>query len=569
MSTTYKRALWAWGGLLALLLCLVWLPLTLLGQIIAIVVVLLVVVIGWRRAGRVNAHVMEATADLPPEHFRHPVVAVCGDGVDALFGLANVRETPQGCYLRLPPELRLVDFVDSMLAQRAGWSEQISILRVINPQQQSDAAVLAGQMREFCYQVSRVSKLCGRDTPVLFTSYLAIANTHQPDELWFEWLAGQAESSIGIGRSAPRALADWLAANRSDEDETQRAERFQCAVTVKSWREWMAEFVLPHCQRQEHSAPACRPVAIALSPVAALPASAGNHSLWQQWLASKTTLGDGANGEMTDAETNSILAFPDRLLRLLPQQSGFTPLRRTQAWGIGLFTLAAVAALGSSAWHNRQLLRQVSDDIQRYNAIRMTDYVAKKHAVDVLIQDEVLLDNNYRQGVPLRMGLGLYPGERLRQPLLATIATYLPPPPEKVQEKAKVVIPKAVRLDSLSLFDTNSAKLKAGSTKVLVSALVDIKAQPGWLIVIAGHTDSTGNPQRNVTLSQARAEAVRDWMRSMGDIPMTCFAVQGYGASQPIASNETDVGRAANRRVDIRLVPEAGACKLPAKASDF
>ncbi|EOB9805747.1 OmpA family protein, partial [Salmonella enterica subsp. enterica serovar Bareilly] len=86
-----------------------------------------------------------------------------------------------------------------------------------------------------------------------------------------------------------------------------------------------------------------------------------------------------------------------------------------------------------------------------------TDYVAKKHAVDVLIQDEVLLDNNYRQGVPLRMGLGLYPGERLRQPLLATIATYLPPPPEKVQEKAKVVIPKAVRLDSLSLFDTNSA----------------------------------------------------------------------------------------------------------------
>ena len=40
MSTTYKRALWAWGGLLALLLCLVWLPLTLLGQIIAIVVVL-------------------------------------------------------------------------------------------------------------------------------------------------------------------------------------------------------------------------------------------------------------------------------------------------------------------------------------------------------------------------------------------------------------------------------------------------------------------------------------------------------------------------------------------------
>lgn len=199
----------------------------------------------------------------------------------------------------------------------------------------------------------------------------------------------------------------------------------------------------------------------------------------------------------------------------------------------------------------------------------MTDFIPKKQAVDVLIQDEIQLDNHYRQGVPLRMGLGLYPGERLRQPLLTTIATYVPPPPEKVEQKAKVVIPKAVRLDSLSLFDTNSAKLKSGSTKVLVTALVDIKAQPGWLIVIAGHTDATGNAQRNLALSQARAEAVRDWMRSMGDIPVTCFAVQGYGASQPIASNETDAGRAANRRVDIRLVPEAGACKLPAKASDF
>ena len=154
------------------------------------------------------------------------------------------RTRPQGKWAR-----RKLTAVSCEL-KRGGQGEQISILRVINPQQQSDAAVLAGQMREFCYQVSRVSKLCGRDTPVLFTSYLAIANAHQPDELWFEWLAGQAESSVGIGRSAPRALADWLAANRSDEGDTLRAERFRCAVTVKSWREWMAEFVLPHCQRQ-------------------------------------------------------------------------------------------------------------------------------------------------------------------------------------------------------------------------------------------------------------------------------------------------------------------------------
>ncbi|EPN29324.1 OmpA/MotB domain-containing protein, partial [Pseudomonas syringae pv. actinidiae ICMP 19096] len=112
------------------------------------------------------------------------------------------------------------------------------------------------------------------------------------------------------------------------------------------------------------------------------------------------------------------------------------------------------------------------------------------------------------------------------------------------------------------------AELKPGSTKVLINALVNIKAQSGWLIVIAGHTDVTGSPEHNLELSRARAASVRDWMQRMGDISDSCFAVQGFGASQPVASNDTEAGRAANRRVDIRLVPEVGACVLPTAALD-
>lgn len=125
-----------------------------------------------------------------------------------------------------------------------------------------------------------------------------------------------------------------------------------------------------------------------------------------------------------------------------------------------------------------------------------------------------------------------------------------------------------IRLDSLSLFDAGSATLKPDSTKVLINALTGIKAQPGWLIVIAGHTDATGAVEHNLALSHARAAAVRDWMQRMGDIADSCFAVQGFAANQPIASNDTQSGRSANRRVDIQLVPQAGACGQAARVGE-
>jgi len=120
--------------------------------------------------------------------------------------------------------------------------------------------------------------------------------------------------------------------------------------------------------------------------------------------------------------------------------------------------------------------------------------------------------------------------------------------------------PEPVRLDSLSLFEAGSSELKPGSAKVLINALVNIKAQPGWRIVIVGHSDTTGDAEQNLQLSYARAQAVRGWMQRMGDIPDNCFAVQGAAGTQPLASNDTASGRAANRRVDIQLVPQVEAC---------
>ena len=71
---------------------------------------------------------------------------------------------------------------------------------------------------------------------------------------------------------------------------------------------------------------------------------------------------------------------------------------------------------------------------------------------------------------------------------------------------------------------------------------------------INGHTDSTGSAQHNLGLSQRRAQSVASYLASQG-VDGRRFAINGYGASQPIAANSTPDGRAQNRRVEIYLSP--------------
>ncbi len=73
-------------------------------------------------------------------------------------------------------------------------------------------------------------------------------------------------------------------------------------------------------------------------------------------------------------------------------------------------------------------------------------------------------------------------------------------------------------------------------------------------IDVYGHTDSTGSDSYNQTLSQRRATSVADYLSSHS-VQSARIGTRGYGESQPIASNDTDAGRAANRRVEVKIVP--------------
>ena len=73
-------------------------------------------------------------------------------------------------------------------------------------------------------------------------------------------------------------------------------------------------------------------------------------------------------------------------------------------------------------------------------------------------------------------------------------------------------------------------------------------------IDVYGHTDSTGSDQYNEALSQRRATSVADYLSAHG-VQSARIGTRGYGETQPIASNDTDAGRAANRRVEVKIVP--------------
>src|SRR5271155_79977 len=100
------------------------------------------------------------------------------------------------------------------------------------------------------------------------------------------------------------------------------------------------------------------------------------------------------------------------------------------------------------------------------------------------------------------------------------------------------------------LFDTGKADLKPTARERMAKVAGILIAYPDIRVEIDGYTDSTGSLEFNEQLSQQRADAVRSYLSSQG-VNSSSITTQGFGPSQPIASNDTAVGRQQNRRVEL------------------
>jgi adhesin transport system outer membrane protein len=115
----------------------------------------------------------------------------------------------------------------------------------------------------------------------------------------------------------------------------------------------------------------------------------------------------------------------------------------------------------------------------------------------------------------------------------------------------KNLISELIPISTDALFDTNSSKLKTSAGSHLDELIANIKITNHLMAVdVVGHTDNTGSDAINHPLSKARAQAVRDYLvlNGLETVPMT---VDGKGASNPVADNKSELGKAANRRVEI------------------
>ncbi|MDB5986561.1 MAG: hypothetical protein JWR16_1614 [Nevskia sp.] len=128
-----------------------------------------------------------------------------------------------------------------------------------------------------------------------------------------------------------------------------------------------------------------------------------------------------------------------------------------------------------------------------------------------------------------------------------------PHTPAGVKVDAKgCAVAQTVVLDDVN-FELNSAILTGQATHVLDGVAQALNAQQNIKVEIAGHTDNSGSPKYNLVLSQQRAESVRQYLVGRS-VDMARMTPKGFGETQPLVSNDTENGRAANRRVEFKIV---------------
>lgn len=165
-----------------------------------------------------------------------------------------------------------------------------------------------------------------------------------------------------------------------------------------------------------------------------------------------------------------------------------------------------------------------------------------------------LFGGNDRRNALIGAGVGLLAGAAVGQYLdrqQRDLEQSLAGTGAQVQRQGDALL---VNLPASLTFAVDSATIRPEFYGALDNVSTTLNRYPQSYVDIVGHTDSTGSDAYNQQLSERRAGSVANYFRSRGVTPAR-IAAFGVGETQPIASNATAEGRAANRRVEVKIVP--------------
>lgn len=154
--------------------------------------------------------------------------------------------------------------------------------------------------------------------------------------------------------------------------------------------------------------------------------------------------------------------------------------------------------------------------------------------------------------------MGSVANEAERQTVVSDMVTALANPTYTVRNGLRVGSPGQEQLDAalanrIIEFQLGNAELTESGRRLLDELLPVLQQFSGRRFEVVGHTDSDGTRAANIALSQARANAVRDYLVRAG-IPGDRIVTSGFGPDKPVADNETAEGRARNRRIEFRVL---------------
>jgi outer membrane protein OmpA-like peptidoglycan-associated protein len=205
---------------------------------------------------------------------------------------------------------------------------------------------------------------------------------------------------------------------------------------------------------------------------------------------------------------------------------------------------------------SEEITEVLEQEIERIRAseLRLRQDMADNQAFARALEDEIReLDEQLGGASAERRELVLQLENQARseEQIAQTEAIFLPSEAAIFRQSNSIV----VRLFGLE-FASGSAELAESNQELLAKINKAIEIFPDSTLLIEGHTDSQGSNRMNQRLSQNRAEAVQNYLIENFRISPTRITAKGYGASRPIANNETEEGRAKNRRIDLLITPE-------------